>query len=559
MMSNWYTEYIRANPNAQPPPPPPIAQPVLVAHQDNDPERAEFWLENSIRVFDELSCTLEESLKCVVSLLRDSAYHWWKTLMSEEFLELKQGKMIVAEYECEFVRLSKYAQECVSIEAILCKRFEDRLNGNVRLLVVYLELKEFVVLVDRACKAEELNKEKRRAVSEARDARKRPMSKSYEAQSKSSKETNPQTATSVGYSHPNRGNSYSGSRVQATLIASVGNPKFKQECPNCGKQHTGECWGITETDRPQKNSGGGTSGRGAPRDSAVRSEGRAPTRTYAIHAHEEASSPDVITGTFSLHDTFVIALIDLGSTHSYIWMRLTSSMSMIVESTKFVFDEFDLILSIDWLTTRSVLVKMEMSFGLNQSKVNIETVPVVSEYPDVFPEELLGLPSVREVEFGIEIVSGMALISVALYKMAPLEMKELKVQLQEQTDKGFARPNYSSWGAPVLFVKKKDGSMRLYIDYRQLNKVMVKNKYPLPRIDDLFDQLKGATVFSKIDLRFGYYQLRVKEQDVSKTAFRTSVKEPGRHTGRDTAVCLSRVVGKTTNMGVCPGRVKSAS
>ncbi|BBG93431.1 transposable element gene, partial [Prunus dulcis] len=103
----------------------------------------------------------------------------------------------------------------------------------------------------------------------------------------------------------------------------------------------------------------------------------------------------------------------------------------------------------------------------------------------------------------------------------PAELKELKVQLQELVDKGFIRPSFSPWGAPVLFVKKKDGTMRLCVDYRQLNKVTVRNKYPLPRIDDLFDQLRGAKVFSKIDLRSGYHQLRIKEEDVPKTAFRT--------------------------------------
>ena len=105
--------------------------------------------------------------------------------------------------------------------------------------------------------------------------------------------------------------------------------------------------------------------------------------------------------------------------------------------------------------------------------------------------------------------------------MAPVELKELKTQLQELLDKGFIRPGVSPWGAPVLFVKKKDSSMRLCIDYRELNKVTVRNKYPLPRIDDLFDQLQGACVFSKIDLRSGYHQLRVKGEDVPKTAFRT--------------------------------------
>ncbi|KAA3483554.1 DNA/RNA polymerases superfamily protein [Gossypium australe] len=151
----------------------------------------------------------------------------------------------------------------------------------------------------------------------------------------------------------------------------------------------------------------------------------------------------------------------------------------------------------------------------------IESVPIVCEYLDVFPEELPGLPPVREVEFGIELTLGTAPISISPYRMAPTELKELKAQLQELTDKGFARSSSSPWGAPMLFVKKKDGSMRLCIDYRQLNKVTIKNNYPLPRIDDLFDQLKGATVFSKIDLRSGYYQLRVKDSDVPKTAFQT--------------------------------------
>ena len=112
-------------------------------------------------------------------------------------------------------------------------------------------------------------------------------------------------------------------------------------------------------------------------------------------------------------------------------------------------------------------------------------------------------------------------MSRASYRMAPMELKELKSQLQELLDKGFIRPSVSPWGAPILFVKKKDGTLRTCIDYRQINKVTVKNKYPLPRIEDLFDQLKGAGVFSKIDLRSGYYQLRVKDVDVPKTTFKT--------------------------------------
>nr|CAN61139.1 hypothetical protein VITISV_009489 [Vitis vinifera] len=138
----------------------------------------------------------------------------------------------------------------------------------------------------------------------------------------------------------------------------------------------------------------------------------------------------------------------------------------------------------------------------NESDLKLEDIPIVREYPDVFPEDLPGLPPEREVEFTIDLVPGTGPMSKAPYRMAPVELKELK-------------------GAPILFVKKKDGSMRLCIDYRELNKVIVRNKYPLSRIDDLFDQLQGACVFSKIDLQSGYHQLMVRSEDVPKTAFRT--------------------------------------
>ncbi|KAL0551877.1 hypothetical protein IC582_010967 [Cucumis melo] len=154
-----------------------------------------------------------------------------------------------------------------------------------------------------------------------------------------------------------------------------------------------------------------------------------------------------------------------------------------------------------------------------EPEVSLSSEQVVREYPDVFSDELLGLLPPREIDFAIELEPGTALISRAPYRMAPAELKELKVQLQEFLDKGFIRPSVSPWGAPVLFMKKKDGSMRLCIDYRELNKVTVKNRYPLPRIDDLFNQLQGATVVSKIDLRSGNHQLKIRDSDIPKIAF----------------------------------------
>ncbi|KAJ0510834.1 putative nucleotidyltransferase, Ribonuclease H [Helianthus annuus] len=158
---------------------------------------------------------------------------------------------------------------------------------------------------------------------------------------------------------------------------------------------------------------------------------------------------------------------------------------------------------------------------IGEEKPKIEDILVISNYPEVFLEELPGLPPDRQVEFSIDIILGAAPIARAPYRLAPTEMKELRTQLDDLLAKGFVRPSSSPWGAPILFVKKKDGSMRLCIDYRELNKVTIKNRYPLPRIDDLFDQLQGASYFSKIDLRSGYHQLKVRDEDVHKTAFRT--------------------------------------
>ena len=330
----------------------------------------------------------------------------------------------------------------------------------------------------------------------------------------------------------------------------------------------------------------------------------APARAYAMKAREDQNAPEVIAGIFSLHNTEMHALIDPGSTHSYVCMEhvfdkvpameklaydmhvtrplghnvsvnsIYRNCPIVIQTREFLADlitlpfrEFDLILGMDWLSKHRAIVDCgqktvvlrcsdqtevivqgigssvmsnvistmqarkimrkgcETFFALildsKRGQVDVEKIPVVREFPDVFPEELPGIPLEREVDLAIEIVPGTVPMSRAPYRMAPTELKELKSQLQELLDKGLIRPSVSPWGAPVLFVKNKDGTLRMCIDYRQINKVTVKKKFPLPRIEYLFDQLKGAGVFSKIDLRSGYYQLRVKEGDVPKTAFRT--------------------------------------
>jgi hypothetical protein len=159
---------------------------------------------------------------------------------------------------------------------------------------------------------------------------------------------------------------------------------------------------------------------------------------------------------------------------------------------------------------------------LNQAKaIALEDIREVQEYLDVYPEELPGMPPDRDIEFIIELLPGTPPISKRPYRMPINELVELKKQIAELQSKGFIRPSSSHWGAPVLFLEKKDGTQQMCVDYRFLNEVTIKNKYPLPRIEDLFDQMKGASIFSKIDLRLGYHQLKIRESDIPKTAFHT--------------------------------------
>jgi hypothetical protein len=208
-------------------------------------------------------------------------------------------------------------------------------------------------------------------------------------------------------------------------------------------------------------------------------------------------------------------------------------------------ENVDIILGIDWMTQHQILLDVgaraleihsptrgehilylpsqgdthSCAFSMIESR--LEEIPVVCEYPDVFPDELPGMPPDRYIEFAIELQPGTTPVSKRPYRMPPAELVELKKQLHKLLDKGFICPSTSHWGCPALFIKKKDESLRLCIDYRPLNAVTIKNKYPLSRIDVLFDQLVGAKVFSKIDLRSGYHQIKIRPSDVPKMAFST--------------------------------------
>ncbi|GJX01329.1 putative reverse transcriptase domain-containing protein [Tanacetum coccineum] len=299
----------------------------------------------------------------------------------------------------------------------------------------------------------------------------------------------------------------------------------------------------------------------------------APAKVYAVgHAGTNLDSI-VMIDTFLLNNRYASILFDTGADRSFVSTAFSSQIDITLTALDHYYDvelanekiirlntilrgctlnilnhpfnidlmpvelgSFDAIIGMDWLVKyQAIIVCAEkivrcLVFLANvttketkdkSEKKRLEDVLIVRDFPDVFPEDLPGLPLTRQVEFQIDLIPGAAPVARAPYRLAPSEMKELSEQLKELSDKGFIRPSSSPWGAPVLFVKKKDGSFRMCIDYRELNKLTVKNRYPLPRIDDLFDQLQGSSVYSKIDLRSGYHQLRVREEDIPKTAFRT--------------------------------------
>ncbi|GJW97036.1 putative reverse transcriptase domain-containing protein [Tanacetum coccineum] len=317
---------------------------------------------------------------------------------------------------------------------------------------------------------------------------------------------------------------------------------------------------------------------------------QAKERAFNVNAVDALQDPKVVTGTFSLNDHFATVLFDYGANFSFISTKFVPLLNVkpsivrpgyvievadgkkvevdrIIRGCKlelgnslftidlipFGYESFDVIVGMDWLSehkaeivchekvVRIPLVSgevlwvqgeraLEISTSLKSMKLDeqkLDDIPVVRDFPEVFLEDLSGLPPQRQVEFHIDLISGATPVAKSLYRLAPSEMQELSEQLQEMQDKGFIRPSHSLWGAPMLFVKNKDGSFRMFIDYRELNKLTVKNHYPLLRIDDLFDQLQGSCYFSKIDLLSGYHQLRVHEENI-----------PKQHLGRDKFVIV---------------------
>nr|GEX67198.1 hypothetical protein [Tanacetum cinerariifolium] len=325
----------------------------------------------------------------------------------------------------------------------------------------------------------------------------------------------------------------------------------KPLCPKCNYHHDGPCAskctnykkiGHYKSDCLKLKSGNQGNQAGNGNDVA---------RTYAVGTAGTNPNSNVVTCTFLLNNHYASVLFDTCADRSFV----STAFSSLIDILPTTLDHFYDLVPVPF-GGEILIFHDDESINGHESQLNIisctktqryllkgcpfflahvttkeakdkskekrlEDVQIVQDFPKVFPKDFSGIPPTRQLECQIDLVLSAALMARAPYRLAPYEMKELSNQLKELADKGFIRPSSSPWGAPVLFVKKKDGSFQMCIDYRELNKLTLKNHYPLPRIDDLFDQLQGSSVYSKIDMRSGYHQLRVREEDIPKTAFKT--------------------------------------
>ncbi|GAU10407.1 hypothetical protein TSUD_417730 [Trifolium subterraneum] len=542
-----------------------------------NPDGAVKWVEEVEIIFDAMECANENKLALGTYMLREEANQWWKNAKLRignggvvitwemfkreffnkyftadvknkkvvEFMKLEQGNMSVAEYAAKFESLCAFSPHYNSPEAEndKCVKFESGLHPDIKHIIGFVEIRNFTTLVAKARICDEDGKTKSNYFKAVR-GKSQDRAKPYEVKGKGS------ARGGKGKEKVNGDKCYRCGKIGHRSFECK---KDKDVCYSCGKEghKSKECKATTPT-----CFNCGEEGHKSPE---CKKPKKVTGKVFALNGEGADQVDNLIRGTCFIHDTPLIAIIDTGATHSLISMDCMKRLNipvyemsgcMNIETpangsviTRLVcrnchvsvfgrhfgmdlvcipLSGIDVIFGMNWLVFNQVHInccektvifpKSEGSLSLMNGEelkeslndhgelfmvfgslkleggIKLEELPVVREFSDVFPEDVSDLPPEREVEFGIDLVPGTSPISMAPY---------------------------------LLLVKKKEGSMRLCIDYRQLNKVTIKNKYPIPRIDDLMDQLVGACVFSKIDLRSEYHQIRVKTEDIPKTAFRT--------------------------------------
>jgi hypothetical protein len=454
----------------------------------------------------------------------------------------------------KFTELARYAPDDVSTEGKKMARFLKGLRPELKTILASQDFLSFSHLSNKAMQVERAKEEekghlKRKfQVLRAQQQDRHQKTRLFGFPPKGPNFSRPARPT------PSRFSQQSQSSFHAPSVAS--NQPPANACWHCGdpSHFKNNCPQLKPPGPAYSNSVNGpknTSASAPKAPSSVSQQNKTPyqgrARVNHVDAQEAQQAPGVVLDEFLVEFTPAIVLFDYGASHSFIATSfvekhgipstpleiplvtrtpgsdllcqlkcsqvriLLSGVVFLAYLTVLPSKGIDVILGMDWLTKHKGIISCADKTVLLTDQ---QGKSVVEEFMDVFLEELPGMPPEREVEFYIDLIPGTAPIAKRPYHMAPTELAELKLQIADLQQKGYIRPASSPWRAPVLFVSKKDGSMRMCIDYRSLNEVTIKNKYPLPRIDDLFDQLQGAKYFSKIDLRSGYHQLRIKEADI---------------------------------------------
>ncbi|KAL6323506.1 hypothetical protein AAG906_039083 [Vitis piasezkii] len=518
-----------------------------------DPTEAEAWIMKIEKFFDVIDCSEEQKASYAAFMIDKEADHWWR--MTKRLLE-DQGPIIWSQFREAFYK--KYFPDSVRRQKV--GEFVCLEQGNLTMAQYEAKFIELSQVVDRALIVEKDNEELHQYREQQRKR--------------------------------NRNDGAHGKAAQ----------NLDGICPTCGKKHRGRscyreigaCFGCGKQGhmvRDCPESRRFVFGKPKEENKDDRQKPKAQERVFAMTHRDAQATSDVVTSTLRIHTLFSRALIDPGSTHSFVFISFPGFLGMLIDNMDFdlfvatplgdfvvvnkilrdfcamigyremtvdlvllELQDFDVILGIDslasYLASADCFGKRVIFEGKHVDKPlrmisALRASSLLRKCCQGFFSlyDLPGLPPEREVDFTIDLALRTAPISKAPYRMVPMELKE---------------PSVSPWGAPILFVKKNDGSMRLCIDYRELNKVTVRNKYPLPRIDDLFDQLQGACVFSKIDLRSGYHRLRVRSEYVPKTDFRTRYGHYEFLFLLDKVSFLGHVV---TNNGISvdPGKVDAVS
>src|SRR3954463_12435497 len=511
-------------------------------------------------------------------------YHILDELMErkkEELCNLSQGEMSIHEYVREFNRLARYAQDEITTDARKQARFRKGLSPILRHDLNLIEFANFEDLVNRSFRAEhgkEIFEESRKhALEHAPSSSSAPRKRRIWIPT-SVIPQNLLQRPPPNICHPpqhivpprNDGvhsiNPAPSSSGRVCFTCGLTGHYFRQ-CPQVSA--------VPRHSRPKPPKKPTT--EALPAKTSVTSSGY----VNQISVEDTTAPSDVILGTLLVNHVPASVLFYPGASHSFMsesyalrhefpfeemfspmiiqtpgskWQtnRVSHDNQIAIEGLVFLASlialkssDIDVILGMDWLSRQNAFldckgksVKLTHPSGKTVNYTSprtrnqvhslnvlplpeLEDVPVVRDFPDVFPEELPGMPPDRAVEFIVDLIPGTAPISKRPYKMAPHELAELKSQLEVSLAKGFIRPSSSPWGCPVLFVTKKDGTKRMCVDYRPLNLATIKNTYPLPRINDLYDQLAGSSVFSKMDLRLGYHQIKIRNEDIPKTVFTT--------------------------------------